>query len=288
MSERFGEGFTPFQPTDVGQIDYGIEGYIGSSFLASHASLSLESYINSTSGTKARITSAYAMRGSYTTQYSDLPTTMDSVFPLFVVIVYTLPIMYLLQKAVDEKQTKTRESMRMMGMQDGPYWLSWFTMYSFQVLIISIIMTLGTGFTVFSGSNVFLIFLMYFLYGLSNFGYCILMISIFSSVKTVSVGGLVLHLMNFYLRYAFPGSTSLVWRIVMSIFPPLSLSNVSKPLWMLQTYKHIGFSTISEIYTNYSLQWFYIMAVVNIFVWIIVSLYISAILPTEFGTRKHP
>jgi hypothetical protein len=40
------------------------------------------------------------------------------------------PIYNCVYGIVKEKEQKSKESMRMMGLNDFPYWLSWFAFYS--------------------------------------------------------------------------------------------------------------------------------------------------------------
>jgi hypothetical protein len=160
MSSHFLKGFTPFNRDDQ-TVEFKMYDYFGyRSFFGNQGQIALENHFNHDLklGKPIRISAAYTQRSSYTHDESDLPLVMDQIFPIFILIIFTLPYMYILQKAVEEKQTKSRESMRMMGMIDSAYWTSWFIVYFLQVLATSIIMTLGSAFTVFKGSNPFIIF----------------------------------------------------------------------------------------------------------------------------------
>jgi ABC-type Na+ efflux pump permease subunit len=64
-------------------------------------------------------------------------TTTDSfydvlagVLPLFLILIFILPVYNTTSLIVKEKEQRTKESMRMMGMSDTSYWLSWFVFYS--------------------------------------------------------------------------------------------------------------------------------------------------------------
>ena len=45
-------------------------------------------------------------------------------------------------KIVREKESRTKETMRIMGMKDLPYWMSWFVFYT---LLNTIMTTLAWG-----------------------------------------------------------------------------------------------------------------------------------------------
>ena len=56
-------------------------------------------------------------------------------------LMYIVPIYRLILYITSEKETKARESMRMMGLTESSYWVSWFVFYGINVLIISIACT---------------------------------------------------------------------------------------------------------------------------------------------------
>jgi hypothetical protein len=57
-------------------------------------------------------------------------TSLNIIFANLVAILYILPLYNMVFFIVKEKENRTKESMRMMGMSDLPYWLSWLTYYT--------------------------------------------------------------------------------------------------------------------------------------------------------------
>mmetsp|Transcript_7283 Transcript_7283/g.6804 ORF Transcript_7283/g.6804 Transcript_7283/m.6804 type:complete len:454 (+) Transcript_7283:118-1479(+) len=292
MSKEFkSEGFAGFSLNNSETYDiYEANLEFERSLTGNYAQFALEAHLNKTKpqNRNVKISNVFTYRSTEDEDISVLAQVMDSLFPILVVVTYTLPMLYIIQRAVEEKASKTRESMRMMGMKEAPYWCSWFLVYFCLIFIISLIMALGTGFTVLNHSNFLLVFLIFFLYGASVFGMGILVIAVFDSVKTATIAGMCLNLFIYYIRYALPDSTPLIVRIIVSVFPSLNLYNVQTPLWQLQFLGGVSFSNTSTFYGQYSLLVFFLMSVFNIFFWTFLALYIAAIIPTEFGTRKHP
>ena len=286
MSQQFSSGFIPFNAETQDPSSWNLYKYVDfNSYVAGHASLIFEKFFDEQQS-PVNISLGYVQRSSFEYKSGNLVDVMDQIFPLFVVIVYTLPFMYLLQRAVEEKQSKVRESMRMMGMIDSAYFTSWFIVYFFQVLIVSIIMTLGSAFTWFPGGNFLILFLMYFMYGMSIFGMGLIFIAIFDSVRTVSIGGIVLKLGCYYLRYAMVDGTPEFVKVLLGIFPPLNIYNVDHALWYLQSHDVISFGNISYKSNGYSFGYFFLMTIVGFFFWLLFGLYITYIVPSEFGTSK--
>ena len=90
--------------------------------------------------------------------------------PLFMLLGYIPPVYNLTFKIVREKETRTKETMRIMGMADLPYWLSWFVFYT---LINTVVTTLAWGIlliNVINYSQPVYLWLLFWLYGEAVFG----------------------------------------------------------------------------------------------------------------------
>ena len=75
--------------------------------------------------------------------------------------------MKLLSRIVSDKEYKIREAMKMMGLSDYAYWLSWILFYLVVYLFISVTSTGITVPAMFKHSSPMIVFLMFFLYGTS-------------------------------------------------------------------------------------------------------------------------
>jgi hypothetical protein len=60
----------------------------------------------------------------------DFGSILTLMLPLILLVMFIPPVYNLVFLIVKEKESKTKESMRMMGLTDFPYWLSWFMFYS--------------------------------------------------------------------------------------------------------------------------------------------------------------
>lgn len=100
---------------------------------------------------------------------------MQGMLPFFMLLMYILPVYRLISNIVAEKESKARESMKMMGLTDSSYWLSWFSYYFLVVTIISVLCVIILSPTVFTNSDKGIIFLYFWVYGLSLFGFCLLL-----------------------------------------------------------------------------------------------------------------
>lgn len=98
------------------------------------------------------------------------------LIPLYMVMALSQFITYLLILIVGEKENKIKEGMKIMGLRDSVFWLSWFIIYGIFVFFLSIVCcVLLFTLQVFQNTNFLLIFLLVLLYSLSiiMFGFMI-------------------------------------------------------------------------------------------------------------------
>ena len=88
-----------------------------------------------------------------------------SLFGTGVMIMY-IPLLYrTVYRIVQEKESKVRSIMLMMGMRDTPYWLSWFTYYTIINTLVATVVTLLMSNLILSHSNPFMLWLILWLFG---------------------------------------------------------------------------------------------------------------------------
>jgi hypothetical protein len=52
---------------------------------------------------------------------------------------FSLPVSNVVFLIVKEKETKTRETMRIMGLNELPYWASWFVYYTIVITLMTFV-----------------------------------------------------------------------------------------------------------------------------------------------------
>ena len=88
------------------------------------------------------------------------------ILPVFLLGMYIAPLFRTTYRMVAEKETKMRESMRMMGMKDFPYWMSWFSYYTIVNTVLSLIVFLNLSLSkAITLSDPLILFLIPWLYG---------------------------------------------------------------------------------------------------------------------------
>lgn len=121
---------------------------------------------------------------------------LADVLPRLILFMYILPVFTIVSLLVKEKESKARESMRMMGMTDTPYWLSWFVYYTVLNTILTLIAWGVLCINVIAWSNKLWVLLWIWLYGQAIFGEVVFMQALFSKAK---FSGLISAIVYFIL-----------------------------------------------------------------------------------------
>ena len=115
------------------------------------------------------------------------------LMPLFLLLAYIPPVYNMTFKIVREKESRIKETMRIMGMTDLPYWMSWFVFYT---VVNTIVTTLSWGIltiNVLSYTKTFYIWIFFWLYGQAVFGQIVLLQSLFSRSKYAGIVSTVVY-----------------------------------------------------------------------------------------------
>jgi ATP-binding cassette subfamily A (ABC1) protein 3 len=145
-----------------------------------------------------------------------MPTAAYSQNPFFLQVGYLLgftmvmaflyPTSRLIKTIVEEKETKMKETLLILGVRGWAHWLSWFisSLVVFFIITVSVTFTLTS--TVLVHSNPVYIFLYVLLFSTSNIGFCFAIASFFSRAKLAGIIGPVALFATILPRFVFFGS----------------------------------------------------------------------------------
>ena len=111
----------------------------------------------------------------------------------------------MVSKIAEEKESRGREGMKMMGLRDETYFLAWFIFLLLIVTGMSTLMVITAAVGVFPQSNMFLILLMSVLYGMTMFGFAFSITSVFTGKKSSATAATLLHILSYYFGFVFQG-----------------------------------------------------------------------------------
>lgn len=117
----------------------------------------------------------------------DFSRILSGVLSFFFLIMYVPPMYRTAYRIVAEKESKVKESMRMMGLKDTAYWLSWLTYYTIINTLISFFTWLILFESVTSKTSGWILFLVVWLFGQSLFGLLLITQSLFTRARAAAI-----------------------------------------------------------------------------------------------------
>lgn len=219
-------------------------------------------------------------------------TALRSIVPLYMVFAWAQFIIYMMMLVVEEKEKKLKESMKMMGLRDSVYWLSWFTIYAVYVLFLSLVCIILLPLAnVFQKANIFLLFLVFILYGFSSIMFGFMLTPFFNKAKVAGVVGNLVQIsfsLLFYLQVFLEDEVS------PGVFWGLSLLSPCAFAFAIDKVILFDFSanglTFDSIWDGKGLPFAgsLIMLTIDIFLYLFLAYYLDNVIPSEYGTKRKP
>lgn len=214
---------------------------------------------------------------------------LSGLFPFFLVLIYMGPIYTTVYGIVREKEVRSKESMRMMGLTDMPYWLSWFAFYTLQSTIITLIGWLCLCINIMPNGGHGYIFLYMWLFGEAIFGQIIFYQALFSRAKYAGLISVLVFFMLLFLNLPIAETGSYGLKLVLSLVPQVTCQQMAV-IWSDFETSQIGINSVTakDIVNNYSFREGLWMYVPGFAIFALFGFYLDAVLPKEFGKRRHP
>ncbi|XP_061311226.1 cholesterol transporter ABCA5 [Pezoporus flaviventris] len=216
-------------------------------------------------------------------------------FPRAIILIYLVIAFspfgyYLAIHIVAEKERKLKEFLKILGLHDTAFWLSWVLLYMSLIFVMSILMAvIATASSLFPQSSAFVIFLLFFLYGVSSVFFALMLTPLFKKSKHVGIVEFLATLafgfvgLNIVLLEDFP--KSFVW-----ILSPLCqcsfLIGIAQVMHLEDYEDGATFSNLSH--GPYPLFISLILLVLDSIFYLLVAVYLDQIMPGEFGLRRTP
>lgn len=214
---------------------------------------------------------------------------LSGLFPFFLILMFMGPVYTTVYNLVREKEQRSKESMRMMGMTDVSYWLSWFAFYSLQATIISLIGWICLCINVINSGGAGYIFVYIWLFGISIFGQVVLYQALFFRAKYSGLVSVLIFFMLSFVNLPIATSGSVGIKALCSLIPQVALSQMAA-IWADFSQSNIGINSVNahELIYNYTFAeglWMYIAGLIF---WTLLGFYFEAVLPKEYGSKRHP
>ena len=212
---------------------------------------------------------------------------MGYIIPFFIVIAYMCPLCLYVYKMVGEKENKSKEGMKIMGLGEGTYFLSYFIQYFIIAFIDSIINTIFMS-LLFKKIPFIFLFLLLFLWTMDVFGLIFFFQSFIDKTRVALILSLLIYFVMFFLSMAcMDESAKKAVKIVLSIFPPVCIMLGIILLGKFESnFKQFHYGDYTKTYTNYSLGVMNLMQLIDFLLFLFLGYYLQNVLPHEFGIKR--
>eukprot|EP00794_Sanderia_malayensis_P009395 gene9395-10383_t len=222
-------------------------------------------------------------KGEFKTPLSYFKT----IISIYMVMVFSPYMMFLLTYVVTEKEKKIKEAMKIMGLSQFAFWFTWFITYAIIITIgVILVVIIARVSSLFGNSNYFIIFIMFFLYGLSIETLAFVLTPLFQRGKTAGMAGsmctIILSLLSM-LHIYLNTSNGVKW--ITAFLSPVALSLALTPAVDSDTgvnWSNVG--SKGEFPASYGIAMLFIDTILYLFL----AIYLDSIFPGEYGQRKHP
>lgn len=217
----------------------------------------------------------------------EFQSIIKGVMAVLYLLGFLYPISRLISYSVFEKESKIREGLYMMGLKDGIFYLSWFITYSVQFAITSAIVTVCTMRSLFMYSDKSIVFVYFFLFGLSAIMLSFLISTFFTRAKTAVAVGTLSFLGAFFPYYTVSGSdASMVLKVVASFLSPTAFA-LGTVNFADYERAHVGlrWSNIWRASSGANFLVCLLMMLLDTIVYCVIGLYLDKILPRGNGVR---
>ena len=198
------------------------------------------------------------------------------------------PVYNMVSLLVREKETRIKESMKMMGMGSPAYWLSWYAYYS---IISTLIVLLAWGVLMINCivySNPFLVFCFLLMYAQSVLGQIVFLSALFEKSKYAGIIGSLVYFGCSLIGIPVQSpDASAAYKTWLSIFPQVAMQQTCFVMGNLEgAGVGINFENATETIQNYTFTRGLIMLALSYLLFMVVGAYLTAVLPRSVGERR--
>lgn len=209
------------------------------------------------------------------------------ILPFFLVIAYLFPLSLQVFRMVNEKETKAKEGMKIMGLSESIYFLSYFIQY----LVITTIYALINAailLKVFQHCDYVYLLGFFWMYGMNVFALGYFFQGLMDKTRLAMIVSILIYFIMYFVSVAViseeVGNTP---KMFISLLPPTALQLGINTIAQFDSngLKFTSSST-SVRYNNFSVNDMYIMLCVDFFIYMFLGFYLQNIISHDFGIKK--
>jgi ATP-binding cassette subfamily A (ABC1) protein 3 len=206
---------------------------------------------------------------------------------LYMVLGFLYPTSQLVKLVVKEKESRIREAMLIMGLGTKTFYMSWFATYVIMYTITSFLVSFIMVGTFYADNDFGAIFFTIWLFSLSAIALAGLLSTFFSKSRIAAMVSpiifFILSIPLFLIANMSAGS-----RGILLLLSPCALAEGYNLLSKHQQQDGMSSAEVFSTRDDINLITVFIMLIVDTVLYVLLALYLDAVFPSEWGTRKHP
>lgn len=220
-------------------------------------------------------------------RYAPFYDKVSVVFPVGFVLSYLYTVSRMVVAFLTEKETQSRELMRIFGVSDALLFASWLLTYVVLLAVATALQTAGARALLFPNSSPSLLFAFFFSFALSSFAFAFLVSAFLSRARSGSFVGMALFFMLFFVSYSFGEETSEEQRTWASLMSPVALAQGINILAKLEAVS-VGVSgaNASELISGFRFETAIYMHLVDFALYVTVAAYAQMVVPRSLACPR--
>ena len=247
----------------------------------------LANYILQKENPNGYINYGFAIQKYDSYKFNDFAEFAGIYFTFFLVLSYLCPLILYVLKMVVEKETRSKEVMKIMGMGEGIYFLSYFVEYFIVNIIYAFVLAFISKLTFYYIPYIYLVIYLW-LFGLNVFSLAFFCQSFMDTTRlALIVSCLVYCLMLFVAAAVYDDKIKKVYKIISALLPPVNLLLGAFTFGEFERmYYDFKTKDLDQNHLNYSITTCYLMFTLDFFIYLILGWYLQNVIPHEYGVSK--
>ena len=212
---------------------------------------------------------------------------LSMLFGFFMLIGYAFPLTINIFKLVKEKETRAKEGMKIMGLNELMYFFSYFLIYFIINVIYAICNTFIIKKVLTYIEEIYLFFFL-LLFGLVIFSLVYFFQSFLEKTRIAIIISLLIYCIMFFLALpVYSNSVSRVIKIIFCLlFPPITMQLGINTICQFQINFNEFNGRVFMRYNKFSFFDMYILLICNFILYMFLGFYIQNIISHDYGIKK--
>ena len=220
--------------------------------------------------------------------FNSFYTGVGDSISFVMVLAFLFPVSQLVKRIVTEKETRLREAMMIMGLGSGSFYASWLITYVTEQFVCSLVIAVLCKATMLKKSDFFLVFFLFFLFGISAVCLSGLMATFFSRSRTAALLAPAVFFITAIPSFALPVDSPASVTIPLALLSPTAFGQAARLVFRYEIASGAGPAEFGAKQDVPNIGTMFLMLIIDIVLYVALLLYLDKVLPSEWGTRLHP